>query len=71
MWADGQRVDLDEFGWTDRWLLNFAPADYKDVVLREWAIMLVRAQGQHSIRYRTRWPSGVFNTTWKFTVARN
>jgi hypothetical protein len=71
MWIDGQRVDLDEFGFTDRWLYDFAPADYKPVVLREWAIMLVGAQGPHSIRYRTRWPSGVTDTTWKFTVRRS
>jgi hypothetical protein len=71
MWIDGQRVDLAKFGFTDRWLYNFAPADYKDVVLREWAIMLVGAQGRHSIRYRTRWPSGVTDTTWKFTVRRS
>lgn len=71
MWVDGQRVDLAKFGFTDRQLLNFAPAEHRDVVLREWAIMLSGARGAHSIRYRTRWPRGVFDTTWKFTVAAN
>ena len=69
VWIDGQRVDLAEFGFTDRPLLDYAPADHRDVVLREWAIMLSGAQGQHLIRYRSRWPSGVFDTTWRFTVA--
>jgi hypothetical protein len=70
MWVDGQRVDLVEFGTTDRWLRNFAPADGRTVVLREWSITLVRPSGRHSIRYRTRWPSGVFDTTWTFVVAK-
>ena len=31
-----------------------------------------REREEHnSIRYRTRWPRGVFDTTWKFTVAAN
>jgi hypothetical protein len=71
LWIDGERVDLARFGWTDRWLLNLPAANYKPVVLREWAIMLMGAEGRHSIRYRTRWPSGVMDTTWKFSVARN
>jgi hypothetical protein len=69
MWIDGQHVDLVEFGTTDRWLLGFAAADYTNVVLREWSIVLMRATGRHSIRYRTRWPSGVMDTTWRFSVA--
>ena len=71
MWIDGQRVDLAEFGYADRWLFDFPPAGHKDVLLREWSIVLWHPQGRHSIRYRTRWPSGVQDTTWKFTVERN
>jgi hypothetical protein len=70
MWIDGQRVALNKFGWSDRWLSNFPPADGRTVLLREWAIVVARAQGRHTIRYRTGWPSGVHDTTWKFTVAR-
>jgi hypothetical protein len=62
---------VGSYGLTDRPLLNFAPADHRDVVLREWAIMLSGARGAHSIRYRTRWPRGVFDTTWTFTIATN
>ena len=69
LWIDGQHVDLVEFGTTDRWLFDYPPAGFQDVVLREWSIMLVGPQGRHTIRYRTRWPNGVIDTTWKFLVA--
>jgi hypothetical protein len=70
MWIDGQRVDLERFGTSDRWLLRFAPARWRDVVLREWSVTLLRATpGRHSIRYRTRWPRGETDTTWTFTIA--
>lgn len=73
MWIDGEHVSLSRFGHTDRWLLNFPPAGGRDVVLREWAILLLRPEGRHSIRYRTRDPSGALDTdtTWKFFVERN
>ena len=70
LWIDGQSVSLSRFGNSDRRLLGFAPAGYRDVVLREWAVILAGAQGRHSIRYRTRLPQGVIDTTWRFTVAR-
>jgi hypothetical protein len=71
LWIDGQRVSLSRFGHSDRWLLNYPPADFRDVVLREWSVLLVGAEGRHSIRYRTRLPqAAVVDTTWKFTVAR-
>lgn len=71
LWIDGQRVRLGRFGTTDRWLLKYPAAGYEDVVLREWAIVLLQPAGRHSIRYRTRWPSGVTDTTWRFTVSTN
>jgi hypothetical protein len=71
LWIDGRNVGLTRFGNSDRRLLGFAPAGYRDVVLREWAVILVGAQGRHSIRYRTRLPQGVIDTTWRFSVAAN
>jgi hypothetical protein len=71
LWIDGRSVSLSRFGNSDRRLLGFAPAGYRDVVLREWAVILVGAQGRHSIRYRTRLPQGVIDTTWRFSVARS
>jgi hypothetical protein len=71
MWIDGQRVDLDKFGTSDRWLVRFPPARGKDVILREWSVTLLRApSGRHTIRYRTSWPGGTTDTTWTFTVRR-
>jgi hypothetical protein len=71
MWIDGQRVSLSRFGHSDRWLYRYPPADFRDVVLREWSILLIGAEGRHAIRYRTRLPQGVFDTTWKFSVGRS
>jgi hypothetical protein len=70
MWIDGRRVGLERFGYGDRWLSNFAAADGRDVLLREWSIVLLGARGRHSIRYRTRLPQGVLDTTWTFVVRR-
>ena len=70
MWIDGQRVNLQAFGTADRFLLRYGPAGNKDVVLREWSVTLVDATpGRHTLRYRTREPVGVTDTTWTFTVA--
>ena len=68
MWIDGRRIHLGAFGHADRTLSAYAPAGGRDVVLREWAIILVGAEGRHSVRYRTRNSEGVADTTWKFTV---
>ena len=68
LWIDGRPVSLRRFGHSDRTLMGFAPAGGRDVVLREWSIILVGAEGRHSIRYRTRSPSGVGDTTWRFVV---
>ena len=49
MWIDGQRVSLARFGQSDRWLLNFPPADGRNALLREWSIVPLGAKGQHSV----------------------
>ena len=67
LWIDGQQVSLSRFGHADRWI----QADGRNVVLREWSIILVGAKGRHSIRYRTRGPQGVGDTTWRFSLANN
>ena len=71
LWIDGQQVSLSQFGHADRWLRGYAPAGGRDVVLREWSIILVGAKGRHSIRYRTRGSQGVADTTWRFSFAKN
>jgi hypothetical protein len=71
LWIDGRRVSLSRFGHSDRRLQGFAESGYREVVLREWAVMLVGARGRHSIRYRTRLPQGVIDTTWRFSVAKS
>lgn len=69
MWIDGERVNLQAFGTADRWLLKFGPAGNKDVVLREWNVTLIKpTPGRHALRYRTREPVGITDTTWTFTV---
>ena len=67
LWIDGQQVSLSRFGHADRWI----QADGRNVVLREWSIILVGAKGRHSIRYRTRGPQGVGDTTWRFSLTKN
>jgi hypothetical protein len=72
LWLDGQPVDLKAFGTSDRVLPKYAPADGKDVVLREWSVVLVRpTPGRHTIRYRSKDSDGVADTTWIFTVRRS
>jgi hypothetical protein len=67
LWIDGKQVSLSRFGHGDRWI----QVDGRMVVLREWSIILVGAKGRHSIRYRTRSPQGVGDTTWVFRVAQS
>jgi hypothetical protein len=69
-WIDGRPINLAAFGSSDRTLTAFPPAGGKDVTLREWRIMLVRATpGRHTLRYRSVGPDGKGDTTWIFTVA--
>jgi hypothetical protein len=70
-WLDGRPIDLRSFGTSDRTLVAFPPAGFKDVTLREWRIMLVHpSPGRHALRYRVREPGGVSDATWTFTVKR-
>ena len=69
LWLDGQPVDLDAFGTSDRVLSKYPPADFKDVVLREWSIVLVDpTPGRHTIRYRAGGREGATDTSWVFRV---
>ena len=67
LWIDGRRVSLRRFGHSDRRI----QVGGRDVVLREWSIILMGAKGRHSIRYRTLGPQGVEDTTWRFSVAKS
>jgi hypothetical protein len=69
LWIDGRRVNLSQFGSSDRWIPSLREANGQRVLLREWAIILVGAKGRHSIRYSAHLPRRVHSTTWKFTVA--
>jgi hypothetical protein len=70
-WLDGHPIDLRSFGTSDRTLVAFPPAGFKDVTLREWRVMLVDpSPGRHTLRYRVREPGGVSDATWTFTVTR-
>ena len=66
LWIDGEQVSLGGFGHGDRWI----QADGRNVVLREWSIILVGAKGRHSIRYRTWGPQDAMDTTWRFSLAK-
>ena len=68
LWIDGQKVSLSSFGTSDHWIPSLPAANGRTVLLREWAIVLVRAKGRHTIRYANRLPQGTYSTTWKFTV---
>jgi hypothetical protein len=69
-WFDGHPIALSAFGSSDRTLYSFPPAGGKDVTLREWRVMLVRAtSGRHTIRYRAHDASGTTDATWAFTIA--
>jgi len=70
-WLDGRRIDLPRFGTSDRTLVAFPPAGGKNVTLREWRVMLVKASsGRHTLRYRYRDSSGVVDANWVFAVGR-
>jgi hypothetical protein len=73
LWVDGRRVSLPPFGTSDRILFAFPAAGGRDVILREWRVMLEGVTpGKHTIRYRSRDRSlGTIDSTWRFTVARS
>jgi hypothetical protein len=68
-WFDGRRIQLPAFGWSDRKLFRFPPAGGKDVILREWRVMLLRATpGRHTIRYRFRDSALAIDATSTFRI---
>jgi hypothetical protein len=71
LWVDGVPVRLTAFGTSDRPLYAFPPAGGKDVILREWRVMLVGVStGKHTIRYRSRSVSGIVSdAVWSFRVS--
>ena len=70
LWLDGRAVDLPAFGTSDRILYAFPAAGGKDVVLREWKVILVGATpGKHRLRYRSATASATTDATWTFTVS--
>ena len=73
LWVDGRPVSLPAFGTSDRTLVSFPAAGGKDVVLREWRVILVGATaGRHTLRYRSRTASArTTDATWRFVVATN
>jgi hypothetical protein len=66
LWFDGRQVDLPRFGTSERTLYYFPPAGGKNVMLREWSVVLVGVtSGKHSIRYRSESRSlGTTDATW-------
>jgi hypothetical protein len=70
LWFDGRHVNLSRFGTSDRTLYSFPAAGGKNVILREWSVILVGVTpGRHVIRYRSASRSlGSTDATWTFTV---
>jgi hypothetical protein len=70
LWFDGRRVNLSRFGTSERPLYNFPAAGGKQVLLREWSVILIGVtEGKHVIRYRSKSSSlGTTDATWTFTV---
>jgi hypothetical protein len=67
---DGRRVSLARFGTSERTLYYFRPAGGKNVILREWSVIVIGVTpGKHVIRYRSASRSdGATDATWTFTV---
>jgi len=70
LWFDGRRVNLSRFGTSERTLYYFPAAGGKNVILREWSVILIGlTPGRHVIRYRSQSRSlGTTDATWTFTV---
>jgi hypothetical protein len=70
LWFDSRRVSLSRFGTSERTLYYFPPAGGKNVILREWSVILVGVTpGKHVIRYRSASRSlGTTDSTWTFTI---
>jgi hypothetical protein len=72
LWVDSHAVNLPAFGTDDRTLYAFPAAGGKDVILREWRVILVGVTpGKHTIRYWSTSPSlGTSDATWTFGVPK-
>jgi len=70
LWFDGRHVNLPRFGTSERTLYYFPPAGGKNVILREWSVILIGVTpGKHVIRYRRASRSlGTTDATWTLTV---
>jgi hypothetical protein len=70
LWFDGRRVNLSRFGASERPLYNFPAAGGKQVILREWSVIVIGVTpGKHVLRYRSESRSlGTTDATWTFTV---
>ncbi len=70
LWFDGRHVTLSRFGTSERTLYYFPAAGGKNVILREWNVILIGiTPGKHAIRYRSASRSlGTTDATWTFTV---
>jgi len=70
LWLDGRHVNLSRFGTSERTLYYFRPAGGKNVILREWSVILIGVTpGKHVIRYRSASRSlGTTDATWTFTT---
>jgi hypothetical protein len=70
LWFDGHRVNLSRFGYSERRLYNFPAAGGRQVLLREWSVIVAGVtKGRHVIRYRSTSRSlGTTDATWTFIV---
>lgn len=69
LWFDGHQINLSRFGASDRLLYSFPAAGGKNVILREWSVILRGlTPGKHVIRYRSESSLGTTDATWTFTV---
>jgi hypothetical protein len=70
LWLDGRQVNLRGFGTSERTLYSFPAAGGKNVILREWSVILVGVTpGTHVIRYRSVSRSGgTTDASWALTV---
>lgn len=69
-WLDGRRIDLQAFGSSDRVLPAYAPAGFKDVVVRTFDVTIFSPKpGRHTLRYVRDAGGGERNdVTWTFTI---
>jgi hypothetical protein len=69
-WLDGNRIDLESFGSSDRKLPAYAPAGHRDVIVRTFDVTIFTPKpGRHTLRYVRAGNDGTKDdVTWTFTV---